>query len=574
MMGEDLLQLLVLAVFRLLLLPVQLLFRRGVWQGLRRLSYGAFLAVFLSDLHVAGWNPVLLVAVASQAQVALLIGLMFLTGGLMFFGPAPAKPQTHGSAGWASGSELKGLRTGRRRPLAPGALALAPYGRLRQLALLPERATHHTLIVGPSGSGKTRSLFLPNAAWATGSFVCTDPKAELWEHTSGLHPIAWRFAPREPEASCCCNWIPWCRDPRLANLLAAAVMQTEADSHEQQFWKLSDLQLCAALFAHTAYSAVPTPASAYALLELGPQALMRVLAESPARTARTAARTMAGLKAETLAGIVLAVTNKLAFLEDERVARVTSADTRALDFRLLLQRPVAAYWVLHEADVARLAGLSAVFFTLLLDQLTQERGQVPVTLLLDEFANIGHLPHFATTVTVARGRGIALVLGVQALSQLDGLYGHEGADTIRTNCATKVILHGLDYPSAEQVSRLLGEWTVQQEYTSRRPEGLMVTSMSYSEHQTARRLLTADEVRRLRQDELLIVSGNRKPVRTKRWFWERPPAPARAMALGPARVQPVALPAVAVATRAGRPAGESLRDRLRALDEDDQAGDR
>jgi hypothetical protein len=61
------------------------------------------------------------------------------------------------------------------------------------------------------------------------------------------------------------------------------------------------------------------------------------------------------------------------------------------------------------------------------------------------------------TVTVARGRGIALVLGVQALSQLDGLYGQEGADTIRTNCATKMVLHGLDYPSAEQVSRLLGE---------------------------------------------------------------------------------------------------------------------
>ncbi len=74
------------------------------------------------------------------------------------------------------------------------------------------------------------------------------------------------------------------------------------------------------------------------------------------------------------------------------------------------------------------------------------------------------------------------MLGVQALSQLDGLYGREGADTIRTNCATKVILHGLDYPSAEQVSRLLGEWTVQQEYTSRRPEGLLVTSVSYSEH--------------------------------------------------------------------------------------------
>jgi type IV secretory pathway TraG/TraD family ATPase VirD4 len=329
-MGEDMLLAILLACCRWLLLPVQWLFRRGIWQGLRRLSYGAFLVVFLGDLYGAGWNPVMLVTDGNQAQLALLIVLMFLTGGLMYFGPAPEPPTTHGSAGWAAGSELKGLVSGRR------ALALAPYGNFRQLVLPPERATHHTLIVGPSGTGKTRSLFLPNAAWAVGSFVATDPKGELWEHTSGLHPIAWRFAPREPEASCCCNWIPWCRDPRLANLLAAAVMQTEADSHEQQYWQLSDLQLCAALFAHTAYQPIPTSAPAYALLELGPQPLMKVLAQSPARTARTAARTMAGLKEETLAGIVLAVTNKLAFLEDERVGRVTSADSRPLDFRLLL----------------------------------------------------------------------------------------------------------------------------------------------------------------------------------------------------------------------------------------------
>jgi len=84
--------------------------------------------------------------------------------------------------------------------------------------------------------------------------------------------------------------------------------------------------------------------------------------------------------------------------------------------------------------------------------------------------------------------------------------------------------------------------------------------------------LTADEVRRLRQDELLIVTGNRRPVRAGRWFWGRPPRPAVAGALGPARVQPAALPvAAAAASAAGRRSETSLRDRLRALDEADDA---
>ena len=565
-------------LLRLLVLPLQLgwwlLTRWGLWQGLRGAGLLAVGGVTLHDLAAGGGSVVGLVAYLGGDRTALLtlLGLLCVTGALFLFAPTPAAPATHGSAGWARRADLQGLVTGRRQPLPPGALALAPHGPFRQLALPPERATHHTLILGGSGTGKTRSLFMPNAARAQGSFVAVDPKGELWAHTSGYHADAWRFAPREPEASMCFNWVPWCRDPRLASLLAAAAMQTEADAHEQQFWKLADLRCCAALFAHAATTAVPTPATAYALLERGPQGLVDELARSPSRTARMAATHLGGLKAETLAGIVLAVANKLEYLEDERLARFTSAETAPADFRPLLAQPVAAYWALHEADVGRLAGLSALFFTLLLDQLTQTAGTVPVTLLLDEFANVGRLPHFPTTIAVARGRGLALVLGVQALAQLDALYGREGADTIRANCATKVVLHGLDYPSAEQVSRLLGEGTVQQEYTSRRPMGLLVESQSFSEHRSGRRLLTADEVRRLRADELLVVSGNRKPIKAGRWFWREAPRPATVGALGEVQVQSPALSSAGSQTVTAARSG--LRARLRALDGEDGDAER
>ena len=68
-MGEDMLLVIVMLFFRLLVLPLHLLFRRGLWQGLRLLSFGVFLAVFLGDLHAADWNPVVWVAGAGQAQL-------------------------------------------------------------------------------------------------------------------------------------------------------------------------------------------------------------------------------------------------------------------------------------------------------------------------------------------------------------------------------------------------------------------------------------------------------------------------------------------------------------------------
>lgn len=177
--------------------------------------------------------------------------------------------------------------------------------------------------------------------------------------TSGCHQEAWRFAPREPDASDCFNWIPLCRDEHMAHLLAAAVVQPEADPHEQQFWKLADLQLCAALFAHVAQLSVPTPATLARLLDLDPTQLIACPAHSPVPRARSMAAMLGELKAETWAGIVLSVANKLSFLRYPEVRRFTSATLQPPDFRSLTERPIAICWVLHEQDVAATWGAEA-----------------------------------------------------------------------------------------------------------------------------------------------------------------------------------------------------------------------
>jgi type IV secretion system protein VirD4 len=532
----------------------------------RGVSLGVLLLVLALVLRAVDWNPLALVVAGSPGLYTPLIIALFVTGGLFLVGggQAPATgATTHGSAGWATARDLQGLLARADEPVAPGALLVAPFDRRRRLVLPPELAGLHTLIVGPSGSGKTRGFFLPNTAAARGSFVATDPKGELWELTSGYHERAWRFAPREPEASQCFNWIPLCRDEHLARLLAAAAMQLEADTHEEQFWKLADLSLCAALFAHTARLAVPTPATAWALLGLGPSGLLAALRTSAAPSAAACAALLADLKPETRAGIILSVANKLAFLQDPAVRRVTSAELAPPDFGRLQREPTAVYWVLHEQDVALLQPLASLFFTLLLERLGRGRGAVPVTLFLDEFANLGPLPHFPTTIAVARGRGVALVLGVQSLAQLERLYGRSGAATIQTNCGTKIVLQGLEYESAERVSRLLGEQTLRQEYRSRRPEAPLVTSYSYAEHQTPRRLLTADEVRRLRRDETVVIIANYRPIRAGRWCWDAVAKTAPATALGEARaLQP------APSASSSSPF-ESLREKLQHLDEEE-----
>lgn len=61
---------------------------------------------------------------------------------------------------------------------------------------------------------------------------------------------------------------------------------------------------------------------------------------------------------------------------------------------------------------------------------------------------------------VTRYRNIALVLELQSPHQLEELYGPNGAKTISTNCATNIVLHGMDVDNAEYFSRMLGETTI------------------------------------------------------------------------------------------------------------------
>ena len=164
---------------------------------------------------------------------------------------------------------------------------------------------------------------------------------------------------------------------------------------------------------------------------------------------------------------------------------------------------------------------------------------MPVHLYLDEFANIGIIPHYETTISLARGRGLSIWHGLQSLSQLEARYGKPNAQTILTNCATKIALSGLDVETATYFSRSLGEATmsaVNRPSWSRRRFALFASSMSVSDQEHARPLLTADEVRRIGEMQALVITGNRRPVLIQKRHYAATPHTAETSALGEAQV--------------------------------------
>lgn len=482
------------------------------------------------------------IIVIAAGIIALIAGLIKAAGGSSTAGES--EDAYHGSARFATESEIKQLTIKRGQVIEPGSFILAPAerekGRNGQVVLPRMQTTQHGLILGGTGTGKSRGYFLPNCAQAVDtSLVVTDPKSELWKLTSGFQQGALRYAPADPDASEGFNWIPLCNDARMAELCARAIMQSGNTSQTDQFFIDTESAFLAALFAHASTMKEATPLTAYRLFtRQTPDDLIKQLLESPSETAREQAVIFMQTDPRYKGAIVPAVAARLQFMRDKAVQRFTSATLDAPDFGRLRREPTAIYWCLREQDIVRLRPLTSLFFTVLLEQLAGEQSEtaegVPVTMMLDEFANIGTIPDFETTISLARGRGVALWLGVQSLSQLDKAYGHANAQTIITNCLTKIALHALDYNTAKYISDMLGESTIvaKRHGFSFSPTGLVSVNRHGTEHR--KMLMTPDEVMRLSETEAIVRTGNKYPMKLKKGYYDEKANTAPASALGEA----------------------------------------
>lgn len=453
------------------------------------------------------------------------------------------KKDYHGSAGFAGEGDVGDLinYTDERAPLEGGNFALAPASPAGRIELPRKIVTRHVAVLGPSGAGKSYSFFMPNCAWTRGaSFVATTTKNELWDVTSGYQANPVKYAPRDPQTSACFNWIPLCTNPHFTLLLARAVMESDGPARgKDAFWVYAESAFLAAVFAHVNTLERPTPASVADFLSAyRTEQFLPILLESPSHLARYFARVFEQTDAKLRGNMITSVMTRIIFLSDPVIRQFTSAELTPPDFGRLRERPGAVYWVLHENDVSALRPLSSLFFTVLMYQVKQGEGKVPVTLYFDEFANIGRIPDFQTEITVARGRDVGLVIGIQAIAQLKALYGEAEARVIFGGCQTKIAMSGLSFDEAELISRELGDATIMIPRFSYTNGSLMSgSSTTFSLADSKRRLLTADEVRRLEEDKLLVVSTNRRPLMLTRFEYSPTSRPAASKALGPAQAE-------------------------------------
>jgi len=385
--------------------------------------------------------------------------------------------------------------------------------------LSEKKSFEHVVCVGPTGSGKSASFFIPNLlSLPNSSIVVSDPKGELFEKTAATSLAQGKkvlvFSPFK-ENSMKYNPLALCRNisevRELAQILLAngnaaveAITGTKAGGSE---WTNMSTPLLSAFLIFVRELKAPKNTVSYALnliVENDLDTLKLLMMDAPEAAQKQFNVFLQSAESEkTASSIKTVLASNLQMFLDPMIEEVTNMNE--INPKALREQPTVLHIVVPEHKSATMAPLMAPFYTQLLGHLIEDGKGCPVHFLLDEFSNLGLIPNIDVIAATCRSRNMSLSLGIQSINQLKQRY-NEAAISLLDNLKTKFFLPGLAYESAEYASKLVGFKEIDTTSTSFGKDNI-----SHSVSKQKRELLTPDEVRRLPDETMLIITDNRNP---------------------------------------------------------------
>ena len=339
------------------------------------------------------------------------------------------------------------------------------------------RVNNNVLVVGTSGSGKTRSIVTPNILQATGSYVISDPKGNLYSkyrnYLRNRGYVVKKLDFTNPKRSAHYNFFNYIRSNmdivKLAHML---IYQRKNNSHADPFWDEAGQLLLQSLIAYLKEACNEEDRTLHSInrllnafqasgdAELAETPLDRMIMgyekEHPDSYAIETYKKFRIAADKTLRSILITTNARVGLWDTPEITEMTSSDD--IEIENIGRRKTAIFVVVSDTDRS-MDGLVNIFLTQTMNELCRVADRecknnclpVPVRFILDDFATNCKIEEFPRMIASIRSRGISTMLMIQAESQLTENYGYDGK-TIIGNCDTYVYLGGNDIETAKAVA--------------------------------------------------------------------------------------------------------------------------
>lgn len=220
----------------------------------------------------------------------------------------------------------------------------------------------------------------------------------------------------------------------------------------------------------------------------------------------------------TLSSVVATFNAPLTIFADAVVDAATSAD----DFKLedVRRRRMSVYVRIPPNRLANARPLLNLLFSQLVSLNTQALPEQDPTLKVqcllvnDEFTAMGRVGVITNAAAFLAGYNLRLLTVVQAMSQLDAVYGDKEARTFATNHGLQILYAPREQRDADEYSAMLGHFTERatSRGRSRSFSGHGHSTVSRNESEQRRALLLPQEFKELGSERLVVIFENCKPI--------------------------------------------------------------
>jgi type IV secretion system protein VirD4 len=452
--------------------------------------------------------------------------LLVLVPGAMLSAARPRR-SLFGAARFANAAEVRraGLYGGN------GPSILVGRHRGRYLALRGELSV---MLSAPTRSGKGVGVVIPNLLNFRDSVVVLDIKGENFAVTAGFrskHFPVFAFSPFDPDARSH-RWNPLSVVQRdtlhvVGDLLSIGNSLFPIDGAGKSETFFNDH--ARNMFLGLGLLLSETPELPFTMGEMLRQASGkgRPLADhihgmlskrTYSDTCVFALRRLLSNSENTLACVVATFNAPLTIFADPVVDAATSGD----DFSLtdVRRKRMSIYVRIPTQCLSSAKPLLNLFFSQLVIQNTGTLPSQDATLkyqcliIADEFPSLGRVDAIVSASAFLAGYNLRLLTVVQAMSQLDAVYGEHQARTFATNHGLQILFAPREQRDAEEYSAALGYTTVTgtSRGRSRSLSGPARDVLSSNESDQRRALLLPQEFKDLGSEKLVLIPEHCKPV--------------------------------------------------------------
>ena len=401
---------------------------------------------------------------------------------------------------------------------------------------------NNVLVVGGSGSGKSRYFVKPNLLQANCNYVVTDPAGELLATTGGfLQKQGYEvkvFNLVEMAKSDQYNPFHYIRDDLgVLMMINCLIKNTNPDgkSGGDPFWEKSETALLQALCFYLIKYRPEKNRNFTSVMKMLRAAEIdendasrksnldrlfdEVALKDPNSIALKQYLTFKMGAGKTLKSILISCSVRLTVFNMKQIENLTRKDT--IDLGSMGEGKKALFVIIPAADDTYnfLVSMmySQLFETLYFIAETKcahQRLPRQVRFLLDEFANIGQIPGFTKKLATMRKYGISCSVVLQNLAQIKTMYKDDW-ESIVGNCDSFLFLGGQEYSTLEYISKGLGKTTITVKNRSMSKGKSGSSSASYN--QTARDLMSPDEIMKMPKDECILIINGLAPFKGKKY---------------------------------------------------------